>query len=1081
MTPARRTRGTNMIVPRGLDLAARRTAAPRSSLWALALALGLLFCASASAAAAPVMHVVSTANTTAAPGGTIDYFLTIGNVGDAATSGPLTLTATLPVGLTAASSTSYPDQSQWDCSSLVPGEQTVTCTNPEPQVPTDQSRTTIVRITADVAADATGVLTSRFEVTGGGADPAQAVDATTISAVEPEFGIESFDGQTTDAAGGAFSQAGGHPFAASTTIFFNTLTNPNPVLGHPWPVEPPKNVFVDLPPGFVGDPTATNGVLCTQVQLANSEGTGAKPLCPTGSQVGVTTIIVAGGPVGPALFGDPFPVYNLVPPPDVPARFGFNVLGTVVILDAALRTGGDYGLTVKVQNIPEGLALIGTSLTFWGAPADPSHDLERSCPGEFAPSAGGPSCATDVPRRAFLRNPTSCTAPGVGLETVARSDSWFDPGDFKSASFVTHDPPAYPFPPDQRGPQQGTSGCADVPFEPSFSGGPTTPKAGAPSGYAFDLTLPQSDDPDAIGTADLKKAVVTLPLGVRVSPPSARGLGGCAPAQIALKSAAAPSCPGSSKIGTIAIDTPLLDEQLTGSIYLAKPRDNPFGSLLSVYLVAKGRGLVVKLAGRVDADPITGQLTATFDDNPQLPFSRLHVAFRGGSRAALVNPPTCGTHTTHAVLFSWSGATVASDSTFEISRDGDGTPCPPSQFSPDFVAGVNDLDAGGNTTFDMQVLRSDDDEELRALTVHMPLGLLAKVAGVPLCKAAQARAGTCGEGSRIGSVLTGAGAGFDPFYLPGRVYLTEAYNGGPFGLSIVVPAVAGPFDLGNVVVRASVRLDKRSARLRVVSDPLPTILEGIRLQIRDVRVAVDRPRFMINPTSCLPKQVDGTIVSTAGTTARVSERFQVRRCNRLPLRPRMKLIVGAKGRTSAGSSTPLIAKLTQSPGQANLASVNVTLPLAINALLPVVTDACTIAQFEADDCARAWTGNAVAVTPLLDKPLRGKAYFVRRTSGRGLPNLVVALRGQVAFDLVGRVVIPSSNRLSTRFDTVPDVPIKSFTLRMFTGENGAVGVATNLCAKQARRSRAGIVFRGQNGAVVRTSQRLRIRGCRRAR
>jgi hypothetical protein len=1057
-----------------------RRARIRRGRFILGSTVALLLLCAAGAQAAPVLELDAVSNTTAAPGGTHEYFVVAHSVGDQVVDGtvdPLTLTVGLPSGFTAASfSTILQGGNQWDCSSLVPGESTITCTNANIANPHENSSRQIkIRLIVDVAADASGVKVAQFDVTGGGAAPVRTVDSTIVTPTTPEFGIDGFDGQVVaNEAGDPYTQAGGHPYAASTTLFFNTLTNPIPNKGKIWPVEPTKTILVDLPPGFIGNPSATGEARCTLSQLSNSFNTEARPLCQPGAQVGVTTIYTADGVV----IGNPIPVFNMVTPPDVPARFGFNVAGTVVTLDGTVRSGTDYGVSVKVRNVPEGLALAGTTLTFWGVPSDPIHDDERACPGEPGPAAGGPSCTTEVPRRAFLRNPTSCTPDGVGLETTITADSWFDPGDFKTASFVSHDSPAFPFPPDQWGAELGTGSCERVPFEPSFTGAPIDPQAGAPSGFSFDLTLPQSDDPDQIGTADLKRAVVTLPVGVRVSPSSAAGLGACPPAQIGLGSAAVPSCPGSSKIGTVRIDTPLLDDPLTGSVYLAQPRDNPFRTLLSVYLVAGGPGIVVKLAGRVEADPITGQLTATFDDNPQLPFSNLHLEFKGGPRAALVNPRLCGTYGTRAVLTSWSGRTVVSESSFAISKDGIGAPCDASQFSPDFQAGVNSVGAGKFTTFDLRLTRSDDDEELRTMTVRTPLGLLAKVAEVPLCPADQADAGTCGEGSRIGSVLTGAGAGPTPFYLPGRVYLTEAYGGGPFGMSIVVPAVAGPFDLGTVVVRASVRLDKRTSQLSVVSDPLPTILEGIPLQIRDVRVSIDRERFMVNPTSCLEKQVAATATSTGGKRATLSDRFQVGGCSKLKLRPRMKLIVGANGRTRPGRATPLIAKLTQRAGQANLKSVSVTLPLMINALLPVVTDACTIAQFEAGDCERARTGRAVAVTPLLDEPLRGNAYFVKRASGRGLPNLVVALRGQVDFDLVGRIVIPASNRLSTQFDTIPDVPITSFTLRMSTGENGAVGVAENLCTKAARRARAQIEFRGQNGALVQASQRLVIRGCR---
>ncbi len=1061
--------------------------ASRGARFAVAMLAAFILVAAyaAAATAAPVLDINTSANSTVAPGGTLEYYVTVHNIGiettpdldlDGLADQPHTLTVTLPPGLTAlSSSVAQQGSTTWDCSSLVVGDSTITCTNDTVTDPRVNSLRRIkVRIRAAVDPGASGVLTSQFDVTGGEAAPVSTVDPTLVTSVPPEFGIDGFDGQTTaNAAGDPYTRAGGHPYGISTAVFFNTITNPIPNKGSTWPVEPVKDVLVDLPPGLVGDPNATSGVRCTQPQLANSESTDSRPLCPSGSQVGVTSIFTADGLV----LGNPIPVFNVVAPPNVAARFGFNVGGSVVLLDASVRTGGSYGVSVNVRNIPEGIAAAGTLLTFWGVPADPSHNAQRACPGQSGPAAGGPICTTDLPLKAFLRNPTSCGAPG---ETTARIDSWTDPGDFKTASFLTHDPPAFPTPAGSRGPANSITDCATVPFEPTFSASPRDATAGSPSGFTFDLTLPQTSNPDQRGTSDLKKAVVTLPVGLRVSPSSAAGLGACAPAQIDLNSAADAACPNSSKIGTVVVTTPLLDEPLTGAVYLAKPHDNPFNTLLSLYVVAKGPGVVVKLPGRVETDPITGQMTATFDDNPQLPFSNLHLEFKGGPRAPLVNPASCGTYATHAVLTSWSGSTVVSDSTFAISKDGNGTPCAASQFSPDFEAGASSVEAGKNTTFDLRLSRSDDDQELKTLDVTMPNGLLAKVAGVPLCNAdVEGKAGTCSEASRIGDILTGSGAGPNPFYLPGRVYLTGPYNDGPFGLSIVVPAVAGPFDLGTVVVRASIRLDRRTSQLSVVSDPFPTILEGITLQVRDVRVSVNRSKFMVNPTGCGQKQIRGTVKSTGGLTANVSSRFQVGGCKKLPLRPRMVLSVGSKGHTGAGSSTPLTARLTQTPGQSNLKTVDVTLPLSLNALLPVVTNSCTQAEFDANDCEKARTGSAVAVTPLLDKPLKGSVYFVKDPKApRGaLPNLVVALRGQVDFDLVGKIILPGGVRLETAFRAVPDVPITSFTLKMSTGKHGAVGVAENLCTKKSKRATARVVFTGQNGRVVRSNQRLKIHGC----
>ena len=779
------------------------------------------------------------------------------------------------------------------------------------------------------------------------------------------------------------------------------------------------------------------------------------------------------------MFGDRLPIFNVVPPHGVPARLGFNVLGTVVTLDGSVRSGGDYGFTGTVHNASEGAAVAGATVTLWGVPADPRHDFERSCPGQVPVYVGGPACTTEAPRRPLLRNPTSCTAPGVGLETTLSIDSWFHPGIFKTASSISHNPPAFPSPPSDWGAPQGPTGCDLVPFSPSLSGTPDLAAAGAPSAFSFDVTLPQSDDPDAIATGDLKKAVVTLPPGLRTSASIAGGLKACSSAQVGLHSQADAVCPGASKIGTVTVDTPLLDDPLAGSIYLAAPHDNPFKSLLAVYLVARGPGVVLKLAGNVTPDPKTGRITTTFDSNPQLPFSKLHLAFKGGPRAPLSVPPTCGTHTTHAVLTSWSEKTVTSDSSFTVSGDGYGGPCTSSPFAPKLSAGSTSVKAGKHTSLKIRLTREDSDQDLSGLTVNTPKGLTGKIAGVPLCPAAQAKLGTCLASSRIGSVLTGAGAGPAPFYLPGKVYLTGPYKGAPFGLSIVVPAIAGPFDLGTVVVRAQIRVDRHTAQLHVVSDPLPTILQGIPLQIRDVRVTIDRPKFMINPTGCDQKRVSATVTSAEGRVAHPSDRFQVGGCQKLRLGPKLKLAVGAKGHDHHGDSTPFTTTLTQTRGQANLKSVFVSLPLTLNARLDVVNNACTQAQFDAGHCEAARAGSAVAVTPLLAHTLRGGVYFVKDPAkpAGSLPNLVVALRGQVDFDLTGKVTIPGGTRLATNFDAIPDVPISSFKLSLMSGANGPLGAAENLCTPHAKSATASVVMRGQNGTVISRNQPLTIHGC----
>lgn len=1048
----------------------------------LGILLGVLLLAASGAgsasAAAPAWRLDVQADTVAAPGSTLTYVVQMTNVGDAAIAAgehPLTFTATLPSGLTALGGLTAPggplSNAGWDCSGVVAGASSLTCVNDRLAL----APAGFVTLTLEVAVtgDATGVVTSEFALSGGGeavpAPAASTVEPTTIGTDPPAFGVSAFDGTVLDAAGEPYRQAGGHPFAATVSLDFNTVTDPAPLKGRLWPVEPVKDILVDLPPGLVGDPTAAE--LCTADQLA-AGGLQARTECPASAQVGVALVRV--NAVNARTIYGPLPVFNMVPPPGVPARFGFNVAGTVVVLDGELRSGGDYGLSVRVRNVPQGLAVAGTTLTFWGVPADPRHDPERACPGQTAPWQGGPPCSTGGALRAFLRNPTSCTPEDVGLPVTVSLDSWVQPGVWQSARFVSHLPRGYPWAPADWGREAGTTGCGAVPFSPELTVRPDSGQAGAPSGYAFELTLPQPEDPDPVGQSDVRRAVVRLPEGVRVNPAAAAGLAGCAPSEVGLGSVADAACPDGSRVGSLRIVTPLLEAPLEGSIYLASPGVNPFGTLLAVYLVARGPGLIVKLAGRVESDALTGQLTATFDEMPQLPFSSVRLAFDGGPRAVLVNPALCGSYAVGGELTGWSGAVRPVGSVFDVSAG-----CfPPGArpFAPGFAAGVESPIAGGSSPFHLRVTRGDAEEELRRVTVRLPRGLLGRLADVVLCSDAAASAGTCGDGSLIGHVVAGAGAGPLPFYIGGgRVYITGPYGGAPFGLSVVVPAVAGPFDLGVVVVRAAVFVDRRTAALRAVTDPLPAVLQGIPLQLRDVRVAVDRPGFMANPTGCGEKRVRGVVESVPGRVVGASARFQVADCSWLPFRPRLKLFVGSRGHTRARQSTPLTAVLTQRPGEAGIRSLSVTLPSILSAQIPVIEDACSSEEFAGGRCEAARVATAVATTPLLRDPLRGGAYLVR-SPGQPLPNLVVALRGQVDVDLVGRVAIPGGRRLATNFEYVPDVPIGRVVLRFQAGSRGIVGLGRGLCS--ARQSRlAAVRLVGHDGAVRESRDPLRIRGC----
>jgi hypothetical protein len=1121
----------------------------RRSVVVVSLALCVMLVAVSSASAAgPKWRLDTLADSTAVPGGMFTYLVQLTNPGDAPAFGQSVIVVTLPAGVTGVSAGEEGvfgfTCTAGDGMSPVAGASTIRCTSNIGFVPPTGARS--VPVTVAVGGGLSGVVTSSFEVSGGGAPPVTTVDPTLVTALPPDFGVDAFDGEVaSDAAGDPFTQAAGHPYSATTTIDFNTVFNPAldaefKNRGVAWPAEAVRDVVVDLPPGFAGNPTVAGQ--CTATDLASGDGgLGSKPLCSTDSQVG-TTLVRAN--LGNVAVG-PVPVFNMVPPPDAPARLGFAVLGTVVILDVRVRSGSDYGLTATVHGISEGLAITGSSLTLWGVPSDPSHDLERACPGQPPPAAGGPSCASGGSLGAFLRNPTSCTAaPGSpvsdGLVTGLAIDSWAHPGAvladgspdlsdpaWKQGSFISHLPPGYPFPPEAWGAHQLPTGCEQVPFEPQLSARPQAPvRASTPTGFAFDLSLPQNDDPGSISQGDLRKAVVTLPAGVRVSPSAADGLEGCTPAQIGLHSTAEAACPDGSKLGSLTIKTPALKDPLAGSIYLASPHENPFGSLMALYLVARGSGVTVKVAGRVDLDPVTGQITTTFDDNPQLPFSELHLEFDGGPRAALTTPSACGTYTTHAVLTSWSGKTVSSDSPFTVQQGPGGGPCAPQGFTPGFSAGTENPVAGTFSPLTLRLTRSDTDDGLGSLTsLSLPPGLLADVASVPVrCTDAQAAAAACPAGAHIGTVTVGSGAGSNPFYVSGDVYLMGAQSSGPFagdpfGLAFVVHATAGPFDLGYVVVKAGTQIHDDGS-VSSVSEPFPSILQGVPLDLRDVRVNLDRPGFTINPTSCAPMGISGNLTSLAGQSVALAQRFQVGDCASLGFRPRFS--ASTIGTTSKANGASLHVHLAThegpanngaAPRESNIAKVDVQLPLVLPARLTTLQKACTSAQFERDPAgcpAASNVGTAIAHTPILTSPLSGPAILVSH-GGLAFPDLVLVLQGEgVRLNITGHTQIRKGITFS-HFETVPDAPVSSFDLMLPQGPHSALTTdvpGRNLCAntrtvtvtrrvKHRVRGRTKLVFRkmtrmvpaslvmptvitAQNGTVIRQGTRIAVTGCARA-
>lgn len=902
------------------------------------------------------------------------------------------------------------------------------------------------------------------------------------------FGFEEFDVTFTNPDGTAATQAGSHPYEMKTTLSVNTTVDGDLEI----PDGETKGLEIHLPEGFVGDPLATPR--CTAADFIDVDQELSLPACPDGSAIGIAAIKAEFTPfkVGESDFFY-FPVYNLAPPPGVAAKFGFIVLGVPVSVETGVNGSPPYNLVASVPDISQALVFYGSELTLWGNPADPVHDPYRgSCitvkPGELVSNG---KCSANVPNRPFLTLPRSCSGP---LTTTLRADSWEDPGIFIEEQAQTHDNATPPNP-------LGITGCGKLGFDPAISAAPTTRSAESPTGLDFSLDIEDEGlgSPTGLAQSDIKKVVATLPEGVTVNPSAAEGLGVCTRAGYEserLGAGPGEGCPQASKIGSVRIETPLLEnEAMEGSLYQAQQDDpatttpgaeNPFDSLLALYVVIENRqrGIFVKQAGKVEPDLRTGQLISTFEGIPQLPFSHFELHFREGPRSPLVTPSTCGTYTTKAELTPWAGgAPRTATSTFEINSGVGGGPCPSGgvpPFRPGFEAGSINNNAASYSPFAMRLTRQDGEQSMTRFDSILPPGVTGKIAGVARCAdaaiaGAKAKSGreelaapSCPASSRIGHVLAGAGVGPALTYVPGQIYLAGPYNGAPLSVVVITPAVAGPFDAGTVVTREALALDPNTAEVQVdgaASDPIPHILKGIPLKLRDLRVFVDRPDFILNPTSCDPMSTRATLFgsfadvfsSADDVPVSLDSRYQAANCSRLGFKPKLSLRL--RGGTKRGAHPALRAVLTERPGDANVGKAVVTLPHSAFLEQAHIRTICTRVQFAANKCPKGSIyGKAAAYTPLLDEPLRGPVYL--RSSSNPLPDMVVALHGTIDFNLVGRIDSVNA-QIRSSFESPPDAPVSKFVLEMQGGRKGLIVNSTNLCAGRKKKAKA--QFTGHNG------------------
>jgi hypothetical protein len=995
------------------------------------------FASAASAAGTPEWAVMSVAGpTNLVAGGTEDaYIVTATNVGGAASDGSLvSISDKLPAALTATNVSAIDTGRREELPCEI--NTVVRCVDFGVVIPGDVIQMTV---TMNVSATPPASLVNEVHVTGGGAASATADSSSPTGLAPATFGI--VDNHVTTAVSN--SQAGGHP-NFTTAFAFNQQEAQKPA-------ENAKQINVDLPPGLIGDPTATPQ--CTVGQVVAET-------CTPNTAVGLATVIIERGEFSSL-------IYNIKPDAGEPAAFAFTAVGYPVRLDAGLvRRHGQYNLHVTVGNVNETVRVLMTSVTFWGVPQEfngPGPDEAVGGVSNF--HFGGPGGGSRLP---LMRNPTNCDQPlSIGIS----SESWENPGANVNAESVLG----------------ASGGCDLLNFDPSLSVATDNSQAGAPAGYEIDLHTAQNDNADALGDSDLRNAVLTLPAGTVVSPSAADGLQGCSdeagsPAgdQFGAESTALASCPQASQIGTVKIETPLLPKPLEGQVFLGQPDCSPCsaadaqdGRMLRLMVQAAGSGVVVKLRGSVSVNQTTGQLTTTFADNPQVPFEDFRLRFNGGARAPLENPQTCGAARTTSELSPWSSPlTPDATPSSEFQVEGCGVP----RFSPSFNAGTVNNQADVFSPFSVTFSRTDQDQDLSAVQVITPPGLLGMLSQVPLCPEPQASQGTCGPQSLIGHTTVGAGVGTNPIYVSGQVFLTGPYKGAPFGLSIVVPAVAGPFNLGTVVVRATINVDPNTTALTITSDPLPTIIDGIPLHMKTINVTADRAGFMFNPTNCSALAIHAVATSTQGATAAMQTHFQAANCAALPFKP--KFSASSKAKTSRAYGASLDVKVGYPRGAyANIRSVAVSLPKQLPSRLTTIQQACVSRVFTINPAmcpAGSAVGVAKAVSPVLPGSLTGPVYLVSH-GGAAFPDLVVILQGDgVRIDLTGAINISKKGITSSDFASVPDAPISSFELNLPQGRHSALTANGSVCALSLVMP---TTITAQNGAVLKQSTKIKVTGC----
>jgi hypothetical protein len=1089
---------------------------PGSTLTRLAVAVlastaMLAFAATGAAHAgqAPSWHINGeTAPANLPPGGGGQITVLLSNVGDEPANGttsPIDASIKLPQGLTATHIEGAPMGGGSSQCTLT----TLDCSSESVVYPYELF---LIKLTVRVE-EPPGTATSlpvEVSAEGGGATKSTRTLSAHVDGEPSRYGVQEYEVSALNENGTPATQAGEHPFQLTTTL---TMNQANFSSGR-MPVELPKDMTFHLPSGLVGNPNAVTQCTMTDFFALVFETN----LCPPSSAVGVATVI-ADEPKILHIFAKSGPVFSLVPAQGEPARFGIEVGAKVpIVIDTSVRSGSDYGVDVTVHNATEVAGLLSTQVTFWGVPGDSRHNDARGWEcvegGHYASQVGRACPATSAePDAPLLTLPSSCAANPQAEPVLfpMGTDSWAHPGTFLGAEYAWMN---------EENHLLGFEGCDQLPFSPSIDVMPEQHTAGTPTGLGVTVNVPQQTTlaAEGLAEADVRDTTVTLPEGVELSPSAANGLEGCAELQVGFIgfnqasqtdefNTAPVKCPDGSKVGTVRIKTPLLSHELEGAVYLASPAPNgeagrnPFNSLVALYIVAEDpvSGVLVKLAGEGHVDEGTLQISTTFKNTPQVPFEELKLEMFGGERASVSTPVSCGSYATDALFTPWSGTRPVNEPApaedFSISSGVGGSACPASiPFAPGFKAESENTQAGAFTSFELELSRPDGNQALSSVSMHLPSGVAALLSSVELCSDAQAAASACPPGSEIGHATAVAGLGSEPYVQEGgRVFITGPYGDAPFGLEIVTPAKAGPFDLGYVTVRSKLYVDPNNASVRIVSDPLPTQIRGIPLQLKRVLVTVDRPGFEFNPTSCAPTRIAGTITGAIegnpgaqGASADVSSPFQVGACEQLPFSPHLTASAVGQGSKAEGTTFAVTVRSggtnTSGVAQAGIAKVLLQLPKQLSSRLPTLQKACVDSVFNSNPAScdeGSVIGHATIHTPVLKSPLTGPAYLVSH-GGAAFPDVEFVLQGEnITLVLDGKTDIKGEVTYS-KFESTPDAPFTVFETVLPAGPHG---VLTPNVPESKRFSLCGETLTmpttmiAQNGIVLEQETNVAVTGC----